>query len=78
MGKTSLTDLNEYLFEALDRITNEDLKGEELESEIKRADAVTDIAKTIIDNGHLTLNVMKHLDEYGRGDSVVCNLLEAK
>lgn len=78
MGKTTLTDLNEYLFEALDRITNEDLEGEALEAEIKRADAVTDIARTIIDNGTLTLKVMEHMEEYGRADHIVCNLLEAK
>lgn len=78
MGKTSLNDLNEYLFEQLDRITNEDLEGEALEAEIKRADAVTDIARTIIDNGTLTLKVMEHMEEYGRGDHIVCNLLEAK
>jgi hypothetical protein len=38
MAKTrnSLTDLNEYLFEALDVISNSDLKGEELNEEITR------------------------------------------
>lgn len=76
--RTTLTDLNEHLFEALDRITNEDLEGEALEAEIKRADTVVDIARTIIDNGTLTLKVMEHMEEYGRADHIVCNLLEAK
>lgn len=78
MGKTSLNSLNEYLFEALDRITNEDLTGEALQAEIHRAEATTNIARTIIDNGNLTLKVMEYMEEYGQGDKVVCTLLEEK
>lgn len=50
--KTSLTDLNSYLFEQLDRISNEDLTPEELEKEIKRSEAITDIAQTVIENAN--------------------------
>lgn len=66
--KTTLTDLNEYLFEALDRLTNEDLTDEELETEIKRSNAVQGVARTIIENGNLALQAKKHLDEYGNGN----------
>lgn len=70
MKKTTLTDLNEYLFQQLDALTNEDLNEEELERAIKRSEAVTKVAKTIIDNGNLALSAKKHLDEYGQGDAV--------
>lgn len=73
--KTTLTDLNEYLFEQLERITNDDLSEEELEKEMKRSDSVQKIAKTIIDNGQLALQAKKHLDEYGNGDNVALPLL---
>lgn len=75
--KTTLNDLNEYLFQELDRLTNEDLSVEELDKEIKRSDALQRVAKTIIENGTLALQVKKHLDEYGAGDRVELPLLGA-
>jgi hypothetical protein len=68
--KNTLTDLNEYLFQQLDALTNEDMDEEELDKAIKRSEAVTKVAKTIIDSGNLTLAAKKHLDEYGQGDTV--------
>ena len=62
---SKLDDLNEYLFLALDRITNDDLSEEQLEKEIKRAASVTKIAQTIINNGTLALNAMNAVNEYG-------------
>lgn len=67
--KNTLMDLNNYLFEAIERL-NDDLAEEELDKEIKRSEAVQKIAKTIIDNGSLALQAKKHLDEYGQGGDV--------
>lgn len=64
--KTDLNSLNEYLFEALNRITNEDLEGEALQAELERSKATTDIAKTIIDNGRLMLSAAKLVVEEGK------------
>lgn len=73
--KTTLNDLNEYLFQELDRLTNEDLSAEELDKEIKRSDALQKIAKTVIDNGTLALHAKKYLDEYGEGGNVELPLI---
>lgn len=73
--KTSLNDLNDYLFEALERLTNDDLTDEQLDREIKRNEAIQKTAKTIIENGALALQAKKHLDEYGEGQNVVLPLL---
>lgn len=62
--KNTLTDLNNYLFEALERITDDDLTEEQLEKEVIRGRAVTSIAETIIQNGELALKAMKHINEY--------------
>lgn len=75
MMKNTLVDLNNYLFESLERIQDDSLTDEELDREIKRSDAVQKVAKTIIDNGQLALNTKKHLDEYGKGDRVALPLL---
>lgn len=76
--KMSLSALNEYLFESLDRLTNEDLSDEELEKEVKRNDAIQKTAKTIIENGALALQTRKYLDEYGAGSKVELPFVEEK
>lgn len=73
--KNTLMDLNNYLFESLERINDNSLSDEELDKEIKRSDAVQKVAKTIIENGQLALNTKKHLDEYGKGDGVSLPLM---
>lgn len=63
--KNTLTDLNNYLFETLERLTDDDITEEQLKKEITRSQAVTSVATTIIQNGELALKTMKHLNEYG-------------
>ena len=68
--KNTLIDLNNYLFEQLEKIADADLSSEELEKEIKRGEAITKIAKTVIENGALALNAKKHFDFYGSGEDI--------
>lgn len=53
--KNTLTDLNNHLFAEIERLGDEDLKGEDLEKEIERADAITKVSTQIINNGALAL-----------------------
>lgn len=55
MVKNTLLDLNNHLFESLERLNDENLTGENLESEISRAKAITGLATQIIANGNLVL-----------------------
>lgn len=73
--KNTLTDLNNYLFEQLERLQDDSLDGQGLEKEIQRSEAVQKVAKTIIENGALSLQAKKHLDEYGQGDKVELPML---
>ena len=59
--KNSLVDLNNYLFEQLERLHDDSL---DMSKEIERSKAVADVAKTIIANGRLLLDAQKHVDEY--------------
>jgi hypothetical protein len=63
--RNKLEDLNNHLFEALERLNDDELTGEELEKEIKRAKTVSSVAHAIIANGNLVLQAQKHADEYG-------------
>jgi hypothetical protein len=63
--QNKLTDLNNHLFTALERLNNEDLTGDEVEQEIKRSRAIASVAQAVIANGTLILNAQRHADEYG-------------
>lgn len=80
--KNTLTDLNNYLFEALERINDDSLTEENLEKEIKRVDATNKVAKTIIDNAQVQLKAMEHMDEYGynqgKGERTIPAMLVVK
>lgn len=64
--KNTLGDLNNYLFEVLERITDDSLTPEELETELKRAEAITGVAENIIHAGELALKAIKHADEWDK------------
>lgn len=53
--QNTLGDLNNHLFAQLERLNDEDLVGEKLTEEIKRSEAITEVASQIIANGALVL-----------------------
>lgn len=57
---TSLGGMHDILFQQLERLANEDLKGDDLESEMQRADAICKVTGQIIENGNLALKVAKY------------------
>ena len=61
--KNKLIDLNNHLFAQLERLSDEDLKGDALSIEMNRAKAVTGVAKEIVANGKLALDVQKAVAE---------------
>lgn len=77
--KNTLQDLNNHLFEQLERLNDEDLTDEQLDRELKRADGMTKIATQIIENGELAFKTMVHMDEYGynNGHQQIPVMLEA-
>ena len=63
--RNTLVDLNNYLFETLERITDDNLSEEEMQKEITRSQNVANVAEVIIHNGELTLKTVEVLNEYG-------------
>ena len=61
----TLVDLNNYLFEQLERLNDDDITTEQLDREIRKADSIVKVADKIIQNGELAFKTMQHMDEYG-------------
>lgn len=68
--KNKLVDLNNHLFEELERLNDEGLKGEALQEERERAKSMANIAQTIINNGELALKAAKHYEEYEKAENI--------
>lgn len=68
MVKNTLGDLNNHLFEQLERLNDESIKGDKLKEEIERARAVSSIASQIINNGNLVLKAQQFYDGNDRVD----------
>ncbi|WP_455577312.1 hypothetical protein [Anaerosinus sp.] len=61
--KNTLGDLNNHLFAQIERLGDEELKGDQLAEEIKRSQAITGIAEQIISNGALVLKAKCAYDD---------------
>lgn len=68
--KNKNTDLNNILFETIERLNDDDLVGEKLTEEINRASSITNVATKIIDNSRLGLEAAKLIAEYKGIDAV--------
>lgn len=76
--KNKLTDLNNHLFSQLERLNDEDMSEEELNSEIKKAKAISDIADKIISNASLSLEAEKLKFEIGADRVTMPEMLRLK
>jgi hypothetical protein len=74
--KQNLNALNDYLFGALEALTNDELKGEDLEREIKRNTAIQKVAQTIIEGGELALKAKRFSAEYGALEDLTIPLID--
>ena len=60
-----LTDLNNYLFEELERLNDDELTEEQMANEIEKSKAITNVARAIIDNANTCLKASQFLNENG-------------
>lgn len=68
--KNNLNSLNDYLFEELERLNDEEelSKKENLDKELKRAKAIAGVSTAIVNNAKLILDAKKYADEMGIDD----------
>lgn len=76
MMKNKLIDLNNHLFAQLERLNDEDLKGDELQAEINRSKAVSGVATQIIGNARLALDAQIAASDMGIRQEGLPKMLE--
>lgn len=60
--RNRLSDLNNHLFAEIERLGDEDLTGEGLAEEIRRAKALTGVATQVVANASLMLEARRFID----------------
>lgn len=63
--KNKFIDLNNHLFSALERISDEELKGKELREELNRAQHISNLARQIVGNANIVLKAKKLVLQHG-------------
>ena len=77
--KNTLADLNNILFEQLERLNDDELTEEELELQLKKTDSIVKVSEKIIQNGELAFRAIQHKDKfYGTGGKALPPMLEGE
>lgn len=76
--KNKLVDLNNHLFAQLERLSDEDLKGDALKEEIERSRAIEKIGHTIVETADLALKAMRYVSESMNQNESLPPMLESK
>jgi len=61
MAKNKLSDLNDHLFAAMERLNSEDVNGDALKEEIERSRAMAGVAREIVNAGKLALDAQRKI-----------------
>ncbi len=67
--KNKLGNLDDHLFAAIERLNDEGLTAEQIESEARRADAIVDLADKVIENSRTKISAARLYAE--RGDRIM-------
>ena len=62
----SLSDLNQHLFDQLTRMSDQNLTADQIDQEVKRADAIVSLADQVTRNADLQLKAAKLYAEHGQ------------
>ena len=64
--KPGLSDLQDALFDQIDRLSDPALAGDELDAELRRTKAINDVAGRIVDIGRLSVSAYEAAGRHGQ------------
>lgn len=64
-SKNKISDLNNHLFAQLERLNNDDISCDQLQLEINRSKAISEVADMIIESSKVTIEAMKIMEKGG-------------
>ena len=67
--KNTLADLNNILFEQLERVNDDSLTMDQLDMQLRNTDAIVKVSEKIIQNGELAFRAIQHKDKYYCSDN---------
>lgn len=73
--RNKLSDLNNILFSQLEKLSDEDLKGDALKEEMKRAKTMSQMAGKIIENAKLAIDAMRMIAMHDVDEKKITNLI---
>lgn len=76
--QNTLEDLNNHLFEQLERLNDDEVFYNNEKTELSRSKAIADIAGAIINNANVVLNATKYKTQFGVTQKEMPRLLEGK
>lgn len=76
--KNSLTDLNNHLFVALERLNDENISVDEMNKEIERSKIISEIADKIIRNAQTQIKAYEVASDNGEIMACPINIIEEK
>lgn len=60
-----MNDLNNILFEQIERLNSDDLKGDALKEQLRKSNEINAIARTLVESANVSIKYMHHCAEYG-------------
>ena len=63
--KNTLSDLNNHLFCAIERLNDDTLSSEQMRDELKRSQGIASLAEAIVHNADVQLKAIRMRDEMG-------------
>jgi hypothetical protein len=78
MSMNKLTDLNNHLFEQMERLNDDELNAEQLEFEQKRTKSMAQIATAITNNARLVLDAQKYVSDTGTNTKDIPPILQTE
>lgn len=78
MTKNRLSDLNDHLFAQIERLSDEDLTAEQIDSETKRGSAIVAVADQILRHASLQIQAAKIISDHGSDPAKYLMQIEGK